>query len=72
MIIAPLLLIIGWMFVAGTPYWPVIALFVYAFLYRPLVDGARLMEKGIITRGEIGKIFNPVMVIKYAKALYLK
>lgn len=52
----------------------VILLFVYALAYRPLVDGYRLYNKGVIKKSDIKKSFYTSFSwdIKYFKELYLK
>ena len=58
-------------------YWQVLLpqvalllLFVYVFIYRTFLDGARLSSKNIIRRRDIWKMILPGMRGKYFKQLY--
>lgn len=44
----------------------------YAFVYRPLTDGIRLYQKGIIQLKEIPKLYYPLFSFKHRKELYFK
>ena len=47
-------------------------LFAYFFLYRSLLDGWRLVAKGVIQKNQIWKMAIPGMPGKYLKQLYFK
>ncbi|MFZ4457218.1 MAG: hypothetical protein ACOYOT_13465 [Bacteroidales bacterium] len=47
-------------------------LMVYALVYRPITDGARLVQKGIIMWIEVPKLFIPWFYADVFKELYLK
>lgn len=47
-----------------------ILLFTYVSIYRPLVDGIRLIKLGIIRRSELAWNFIPFWNIRYKKYLY--
>jgi hypothetical protein len=67
-IILPIILIL-YLFKINFSVLAVICLFVYALLYRPLVDHQRLKTKGIISES-FWKLHIPLFRIKYFKALY--
>lgn len=73
-ILLPFLALLAWMKAARGSWWPIIALFVYGFLYRPLTDGYRLYRKGVIGKKEIKKMFDPFsgMLWDHFRELYLK
>ena len=73
-ILTPLLAIIIWMRLTPHPYWFVLALFLYFFLYRPLTDGYRLYEKGIIGKKDICKLFIPFnsIMVDHFRELYFR
>jgi hypothetical protein len=48
----------------------VLFLFLYAIIYRPILDGYRLFKKGIIKKTEFWKVFIPFWRLKYFKNLY--
>jgi len=48
----------------------VILFFVYAFIYRPLVSGYRLMLLGVIKRSDLFRNFIPFWNIKYYNLLF--
>ena len=49
-----------------------LSLFVYVFLYRPVIDTFRLLIKGVIKQGEFRKTcFMFGRTLKYFKELYL-
>lgn len=50
----------------------VITLVFYAFVYRPIIDGNRLIKKGLIEKREIWKLLIFYGHIKYFKELYLE
>ncbi|MFC3364467.1 hypothetical protein ACFOG5_14930 [Pedobacter fastidiosus] len=47
---------------------------VYALLYRPLVDGIRLVDLGLLKKAETWKMFigSPYYQIKYFMELYFR
>jgi hypothetical protein len=47
-------------------------LVVYAIVYRPITDGARLVQKGIIKWKEVPKLFIPWFYADVFKELYFK
>ncbi|MFD0931119.1 hypothetical protein ACFQ0R_00760 [Psychroflexus salinarum] len=47
-----------------------IVLIVYAFIYRPFVDGKRLAEKNILQNKDIWKMLYPGNHLNYFKELY--
>ena len=51
-----------------------ILLLLYVLVYRPLVDGYRLLRKGLIQENDIKKSFYkaPLWHIKYFKELYFE
>ena len=71
-IIVPLL---GLFFAAREQWMSGWAFFVsilfYALVYRTLTDGARLIQKGIISRRDMRKLFLPGWRLTYFRALYL-
>lgn len=72
-ILIPLILIVGLItydFISSTLF--VILLMSYALLYRPIVDGLRLVNKGLIGKEDIWKMIKPVKHIEYFNELYLK
>ena len=44
----------------------------YALVYRPITDGCRLYQKGIIKLNEIPKLYNPIFFSKHIKKLYFE
>jgi hypothetical protein len=44
----------------------------WAIIYRPIVDGIRLIKKGIINKNEFVKLFIPVWRRKWFKELYFE
>lgn len=45
----------------------------YAFIYRSLTDGYRLIRKGVLKKGELWKMFIPFWIrSRYFKELYLE
>ena len=44
----------------------------YVLVYRPVIDGIRLYQKGIIQLKEIPKLYNPLFFSKHRKELYFK
>ena len=46
-------------------------LFAYAFLYRPVTDYHRLLDKGVVNQSDFWKCFVPFLQMKYFKELYL-
>jgi hypothetical protein len=50
----------------------VAALLFYSLLYRPLVDGFRLMDLGLLSKAERWKVFfaSPYYHLKYFRQLY--
>jgi len=48
-----------------------ISIICYALIYRPLIDGYKLIFKGLITRKEIWKMYLPSTYRKYFKELYM-
>ena len=49
----------------------VILLISYSFLYRPYIDGTRLVEKNIISKKDRWKLINPAWRSQYFKELYI-
>ena len=49
----------------------VIAILIYALIYRPIIDGLRLISKQVITKRQSWKLFIPFWHIKWMKDLYL-
>ena len=47
-------------------------LFFFTLIYRPYIDGKRLVEKNIIEKKEIWKMILPWKTRQYFKELYLK
>ncbi len=74
-IVVPFVAIILWMKYASSPFWPIVALFLYG-PYRALTDGYRLYQKGLIDKKDIRKMFIPIpfntMLIEHFRELYLK
>jgi hypothetical protein len=50
----------------------VILLILYALIYRPIIDGNRLIKKGVIKKNEFWKLFIGYAHIKWFSELYLK
>ncbi|MET3980846.1 hypothetical protein ABIB62_003451 [Mucilaginibacter sp. UYP25] len=48
-----------------------IAILLYAIVYRPLIDGYKLIIKGIIAKKDIWKMYIPSTYRRYFKELYL-
>ena len=48
----------------------VILLLFYALVYRPIIDGYRLIEKGVISKKGFWELFIPFWSIKWFKELY--
>lgn len=48
----------------------VTSLLLYTFIYRPLIDGYRLIQKGVIKKNELLKYFAPYWGFKYWKEIY--
>jgi len=51
--------------------WFVSVLFIYALIYRPIIDGLRLISKGVIPKSKFWYSFIPFWKIKWMKQLYL-
>ncbi len=49
----------------------VIAILIYALIYRPIIDGLRLISKQVITKRQFWKLFIPFWHAKWMKELYL-
>ena len=49
----------------------VLSLVVYFFLFRPVTDYYRLLNKGIIKVNDFWKCFSPFLQMQYFKELYL-
>ncbi|MCF4100578.1 hypothetical protein L1I30_02755 [Gillisia sp. M10.2A] len=49
----------------------VILLLSYSFLYRPFIDGSRLVEKNIISKKDRWKLINPACRSQHFKELYI-
>jgi hypothetical protein len=47
-----------------------ILLITWAIIYRPILDGIRLINKGVINKNEIWKLFVPFWRYKWFKELY--
>lgn len=72
-ILAPLAGLGWWMKESAHAEAAVACFLGYAFTYRPLTDGFRLFEKGLIKKAEIWKMFLPFgFRLKYFKELYFK
>jgi hypothetical protein len=50
----------------------IIALVLFIFLYRPLLDSKKLINKGVMKRAEIWKLVVGYGHIKWFKELYLE
>ncbi|WP_346237314.1 hypothetical protein ABDK00_011210 [Niabella insulamsoli] len=50
----------------------VVSMLIYAMIYRPIVDGVRLIHLGLLKRSEIWKMFIPFYPVGYIKELYFK
>ncbi len=70
-IVLPLFLMITLLYL-GLNRWFFISLLVFAFVYRPLLDGGRLIRKGVIKRNDRWKLFLGYGQVKWFKELYLK
>jgi hypothetical protein len=55
-----------------SPFYFVLFLFFYVFIYRTFTDGIRLFDKKIIQKKDIWKMIIPGSRIHYFKELYLK
>lgn len=49
-----------------------VLLLIWALIYRPLADGKRLIEKGVIQKKEIWKMFVPFFRYRWAIELYFE
>jgi len=47
-------------------------IFIYAFIYHPLISGIRLVSLQLITTQELPKTFIPGWNLRFAKELYLQ
>ena len=61
-----------WMAKTKESLWFVLFLFLYAIIYRPILDGYKLLKKRIIKKEEFWKVFIPFWRFKYFKDLYYK
>jgi len=59
-----------WVAKTGDSMWFTILLFIYAFPYRTLIDGLRLVNKKLIRWNEIWKLSIPWKRRRYFKDLY--
>lgn len=50
----------------------VVLIFVYAFIYRPIIDFLRLKSLGLVTPNEFKKMFIPLWRLKHFKNLFFK
>jgi len=50
----------------------VILLMIWAFIYRPITDGMRLINKGIIQKKEFWKLFVPFRRYDWFMELYFR
>jgi len=48
----------------------VISLFIYALMYRPVLDSIRLIDRGILSKSKFWKPFIPFWSVKYLKELF--
>ena len=70
-ILLPLIPVILMAYVHHTIYAWVPLFLIYALIYRPLIDGMRLIQKGVIRKSEIWKLFVPIFYrSKWFKQLY--
>ena len=68
-----ILLPIPLMYLVSVNYGPTaftIFLLVYIFLYRPVIDGLRLVQTGKITKSGFWKMFIPGHTLYYFRDLY--
>ena len=71
LILAPaLLLMLFWTSIAFP--WNLILFFSYALIYRTLLDGFRLFNKGVIQKNDIWKLALPGIRVEYLKELYFR
>ena len=70
-ILIPLLLIVH-LAVAGSSIQFIMFLLIYLLPYRTFVDGSRLVNKQVITWGQIWKLLIPGERIHYFKELYFR
>jgi len=63
--------ILVWFFEHQTGSLPVTSLLVYCLIYRPILDSYRLIQKGVIQKKDIWKMFVVFGHIKWFKELYL-
>ena len=49
-----------------------IFLLFYALIYRPILDGIRLMKKGLLKKNEFWKLFVGYAHIRWFRKLYLE
>jgi hypothetical protein len=47
-------------------------LLIWALIYRPITDGKRLIEKGVIQKKDIWKLFLPFYRYKWINELYFQ
>ena len=70
-ILLPLIAILLMAYTHYAVYTWVVLLLIYGVIYRPLVDGVRLIQKGVIRKSEIWKLFVPFFYHgKWFKQLY--
>lgn len=50
----------------------IISLLIYALIYRPFIDGSRLLYLGLVQREDFYKLFIPFYSSKYFYELYFK
>lgn len=70
-LLGPLLVLVGIFNYKLLPSLPaVVLLFAYLFIYRTIIDGLRLFNKGAIKKDEIWKIATHGLRSKFFKELY--
>jgi hypothetical protein len=70
-IVLPIPLLI-WISMSNNPILFTILILIYAIPYRTLIDGIRLVNKGLIKWDKIWKLLIPGQRLEYTKDLYFK
>ncbi len=70
-ILLPIPLLI-WLSLSGRFVWFSILLLIYALPYRTVIDGARLVDKHLMTWKQVWKLLIPGRRLKYTRELYFK
>jgi hypothetical protein len=56
----------------GTPIFATVLIIMYVLVYRPIINGLRLRELGLVERKEFWMLFVPFYSLKYFHSIYFQ